>query len=224
MFQIKPVAVLCAVAVMGLCIGCMPATGATTTGSQPATRSAPVVAPAWVPAPAQLPASTPAPATPADAPSTWAPASRTRASGCISQDGLPDPACTPGAVDPRVTQADIAVTICTRGYTATVRPRVSVTEKLKRDQMAAYGMRSQRMGDWELDHLIPLELGGAPLDAANLWPEAWSGANNAHMKDAVETYLKSAVCRGALPLVEAQRQIATNWVALYRTRGLTPAQ
>jgi hypothetical protein len=34
----------------------------------------------------------------------------------------PDPACTPGSFDPAVTQADLASTICTSGYTAKVRP------------------------------------------------------------------------------------------------------
>ena len=38
------------------------------------------------------------------------------------REPLPDPACTPGAIDPAVTQADIATTICRTGYTATVRP------------------------------------------------------------------------------------------------------
>lgn len=52
----------------------------------------------------------------------WAPAPRTKASGCTSVGGLPDPACTPGAVDPRVTQNNISATICKRGYSTSVRP------------------------------------------------------------------------------------------------------
>jgi hypothetical protein len=90
--------------------------------------------------------------------------------------------------------------------------------------MPAYGLRGQRLGDYELDHLISLELGGAPQDVANLWPEPWNGDTNAHMKDAVENYLHDQVCRGAMPLAEAQRAIATNWLAVYRSRGLQPAQ
>src|SRR5579871_5396607 len=41
---------------------------------------------------------------------------------------LPDPSCTPGALNPDVTQATIASTICKTGWTATVRPPLSVTE------------------------------------------------------------------------------------------------
>jgi hypothetical protein len=122
-----------------------------------------------------------------------------------------------------VNQGDISSTICRRGYSEGVRPPVSVTERIKREQMAAYGLQGQRLADWELDHLIPLELGGAPRDVANLWPQAWTGEANAHMKDAVETYLNREVCRGAIALTEAQRQIATDWLGVYRARGLTPA-
>jgi hypothetical protein len=55
-----------------------------------------------------------------------------------------------------------------RGYSTSVRPPENVTEQIKRDQMAAYGLQGQRLGDYELDHLILLELGGAPEDVANL--------------------------------------------------------
>src|SRR5712691_9308542 len=153
----------------------------------------------------------------------WAPAPRTKTSGCVSQNGLPDPACTPGAIDARVTTASAAATICTSGYTATVRPPVAVTDRIKRDQMAAYGLVGQPLSGYELDHLISLELGGAPADVANLWPEPWTGDTNAHQKDAVETHLKREVCRGAMPLAEAQRQIATDWLAVYKSKGLQPA-
>jgi hypothetical protein len=56
---------------------------------------------------------------------------------------------------------------------ASSKPRAAHTEKIKRDQMAAYGLQGQRLGEYELDHLIPLELGGAPQEVANLWPEPW---------------------------------------------------
>lgn len=88
--------------------------------------------------------------------------------------------------------------------------------------MAAYGLRGQPLSQYELDHLIPLELGGAPADAANLWPQPRTGDASAAMKDAVEVFLNREVCRGVLPLTEAQRQIATDWLAVYRERGLRP--
>ncbi|MBV9577998.1 MAG: hypothetical protein JO057_05350 [Chloroflexi bacterium] len=171
---------------------------------------------------AQPAAATSMPAAPTISVQAWTPPAPTKTSGCISQGGLPDSACTPGAVHPQVTQANITATICKSGYSASVRPDETVTEKIKRDEMAAYSLQGQRLGDYELDHLISLELGGAPTDVANLWPEPWNGDDNAHMKDAVENSLHEQVCRGAMPLAEAQRAIATNWLAEYTSRRLSP--
>ena len=128
---------------------------------------------------------------------------------------LPDPSCTPGAINPQVTQANIATTICQPGWTATVRPPASVTGLEKVGSARAYGYTgSFRTGEY--DHLIPLELGGDPNDPANLWlqpndnPNATSTRNT---KDGLENTLKGLVCSGGLPLAAAQQAIATNWVA-----------
>jgi hypothetical protein len=130
--------------------------------------------------------------------------------------GLPDRACTPGAVDPRVTAETIHRTICARGYTRTVRPAREVTDAIKRRQIRAYGdYAGSDPRAYELDHLVSLELGGAPADEANLWPQARGGVAGAEQKDAVENWLHQEVCAGRLPLAEAQRQIATDWRAAY---------
>jgi hypothetical protein len=129
-----------------------------------------------------------------------------RGSGLYSQ---PDPACTPGALNPAVTQATIDKTICVTGYTKTVRPSESVTEAEKSASMAAYGDRGS-MGAYEYDHLVSLELGGALNDARNLWPEPGDSPNP---KDTVENALHRAVCDGQMPLVKAQHIIATSWVS-----------
>src|SRR5437763_599327 len=82
---------------------------------------------------------------------------------CHAHRGLPDARCTPGARDPRVTQANIGRTICRAGYTKTVRPPTSYTEPLKLRQLDQYGYYAgHRVSSYEEDHLIPLELGGSP--------------------------------------------------------------
>jgi hypothetical protein len=124
----------------------------------------------------------------------------------------PDPRCTPGAIDPSVRQSNINTTICRSGYTRTVRPPQSITYREKRASMAAYG-DGTRTGDFEYDHLVPLELGGAPNDPRNLWPEP-GGAPNP--KDSLENRLHRLVCAGSLRLSTAQRLIARDWVGLYR--------
>ena len=130
---------------------------------------------------------------------------------CHSNHGLPDPACTPGVADPRVTQDDIHSTICVGGYTATVRPPSSYTDSLKRQQIGAYGYSDTNLADYEEDHLIPLELGGSPTDPMNLWPEPRGGDFPASKKDVLENSLHAKVCFGLVTLASAQKAIATNW-------------
>ena len=130
----------------------------------------------------------------------------------------PDPRCTPGALDPQVTQATIGRTVCERGWTSTVRPPEGVTEQEKRASMAAYGDRGA-IGDYEYDHFVPLELGGASNDPRNLWPEPGASPNP---KDAVEDELNQKVCDGQMTLGQAQRAIVTNWVSIARARKPKP--
>jgi len=128
---------------------------------------------------------------------------------------LSDPRCTPGAVDPAVTQADIGQTICRSGYTESVRPPESVTEPEKRASLRAYGDR-EPLSDYEYDHLVPLELGGAVNDPRNLWPEPGATPNP---KDALEDRLNARVCDHQMTLASAQLTIAGNWVTAYRRYG-----
>lgn len=81
----------------------------------------------------------------------------------------PDPALTPGATSPAVTQSNIDATICRPRWTRTVRPPEGYTERLKRAQIRTYGYRDRRLRDYEEDHLIPPELWGAPASPQNLW-------------------------------------------------------
>jgi hypothetical protein len=136
------------------------------------------------------------------------------ASSAFGQTDLPDPKLTPGRTDPRVTQANIDVTICVPGYSQTVRPPVSYTNKLKRMQIDQYGFVDKDSHNYEEDHLISIELGGAPRDPKNLWPQHWDGCG-AHMKDILENKLHHMICTSQVPLAEAQKAIAKDWKAAY---------
>jgi hypothetical protein len=142
----------------------------------------------------------------------------TLADHCAYRDNgqLPDPTCTPGAVDPVVTQGNLRMTICRSGYTKTVRPSASQTGKFKFDEAyPAYGDPHSRKT--ELDHLVSLELGGAN-DAANLWPESPPTPNP---KDKVENALHAAVCDGKVTLTAVQNAIAVNWLTAEQKLGLS---
>ena len=128
--------------------------------------------------------------------------------------------CTPGITYAAVTQANIGRTICRRGWTATIRPPESYTEPIKLRQMAEYGYYGGRNPhNYEEDHLIPLELGGAPRAVRNLWPE-YDAGHIPNPKDAVENALKRAVCAHRVTLRRAQIAIAQNWTTAERVLGI----
>lgn len=80
--------------------------------------------------------------------------------------------------------------------------------------MTAYDIAAP-LSDYELDHLIPLELGGAST-VANLWPEPWADPRGAHRKDDLENALNRQVCSGSMTRSDAQHAIASDWEAAYR--------
>jgi hypothetical protein len=129
---------------------------------------------------------------------------------------LPDSNRTPGATLP-VTAADI----CVPGYSRKVR---NVPSSVKRQAYESYGIAAHRPHQYEVDHLISLELGGSN-SIRNLWPESYETEPwNAHVKDRLENELHRRVCAGALPLAVAQRAIASDWIAAYRQYvGPSPA-
>lgn len=130
---------------------------------------------------------------------------------------MPNAKRTPGAVDTRVTQANIKSTICVKGYTSTVRPPATYTTKLKKKQLASgYAYKGiMTTSYYEEDHLISLELGGSPTAEKNLWPEPYNGPYGAHSKDKVENKLHTLVCAGDMALKTAQQLEAKNWYAAY---------
>lgn len=132
---------------------------------------------------------------------------RTKTSGCVAAGALPDPACTPGEV-----LTGDAAAVCVAGYAGSVR---AVGTRTKNAVFAEYGVTSHPPGAYEVDHLVGLELGGSN-GIANLWPEAAAGRPGFHEKDRVENALHRRVCAGEMALAEAQRAIATDWVAVYQ--------
>src|SRR6266851_4932585 len=135
-------------------------------------------------------------------------------------DIYPDPARTPGAINPDITQENIDETICNpRWSTKSIRPEASYTNRMKIEQIGEYGYSDSRLRDYEEDHFIPLELGGNPTDPKNLWPEPFETSipdGGAHAKDKVENYLHAEVCSGSLTLDQAQREISEDWYRVYQ--------
>lgn len=144
---------------------------------------------------------------------------------------LPHMAHAHGVVTPAVTQANLKTTVCASGYTAKVRPATSYTNKLKGlflgDEKAARSciktahdhtgdwrgavtacyktgkklVDSAELGKYELDHFVPLAVGGEPYDIDNLVLQSWDKAKS---KDVDEKRAQTALCKGAMNLREAQ--------------------
>jgi hypothetical protein len=155
-------------------------------------------------------------------------------SGGVTQPAvfvIPDPTLHPGAIYP-----DLGATeLCSPTFrTSSIRPSTSYTNPLKQLELGDGGPITGPSGttyqvvgeqlpgglaDYELDHLIPLTLGGNPEDPKNLWMEPWErkGARfappgfGAETKDVLENRLHREVCAGKIALADAQRAIASDW-------------
>ena len=125
-------------------------------------------------------------------------------------------AADPVVPDPKLTPAAVAttdkITICQPGYSKSVR---HTSGQLKHEVYVEYGI-ARNTGHYEIDHLIPLGIGGADT-RENLWPENRDNQPwNAGLKDRLENYLHVEVCAGHIAAQDAQKAIAADWVAAYR--------
>ena len=117
-----------------------------------------------------------------------------------------------GALNPDVTQDTIRQTICVPGYTKEVRPATSFTNGAKALMLKRSGLDPLTASDYELDHVIPLALGGHPRKLENLQLQPWEEAKR---KDRIEAKLQCLVCSGQIPLETAQSEILEDWRAAY---------
>jgi hypothetical protein len=118
---------------------------------------------------------------------------------------LPDSALTPGEKVDKVTQNNVAQTICMPDYKVS-----NVSSKTKAKVFSEYHISKPDRSRYVIDHLIAVKVGGSN-DVKNLWPQPREGDGNSVSKDDVEDQLNLMVCSGAVPLAVAQLAIAANW-------------
>lgn len=122
---------------------------------------------------------------------------------------LPDLANTPGVARPGMT----AIKVCSTKWGKDAR---HVSEAMKREVFAAYGMTNTKPPcPCEIDHLVSRELGGAD-DVRNLWPQSFGSKWNAHLKDKLENRLNREMCAGRITLKQAQEMLVNDWRVAYR--------
>ena len=119
---------------------------------------------------------------------------------------MPNPKLTPGATL-KVNKDDL----CSR--TKTLPDSIPIS--LKGKVFDLYGIRTDKSAPHNIDHLIPVSLGGSNL-IANLWPQPLSGEWSYYHKNILEHRLRKLVCRGELDLEKAQQEISTDWVSAYK--------
>ena len=126
------------------------------------------------------------------------------------------------ALNPDVRQETIAQTVCVAGYTASVRPSTTYTNGVKLKLMHEQSIPAATAGSFELDHRIPLALGGHPRNLKNLTLQPWEGEDGAKKKDRLERALQKLVCASKVMLEDARRAIYFDWQAAYRTYVIGP--
>lgn len=128
----------------------------------------------------------------------------------LGPEKYPDPTKTPGAIYQNITKDDV----CDSGYAQRVR---NVPTLQKKRVYASYSMTyPQPAGAYEVDHFIPLSIGGSN-DDKNLWPEPAEPRPGFREKDKVEFYLYNAVCSGKISLKDAQDSMKNDWYKVYQS-------
>ena len=129
---------------------------------------------------------------------------------------VPDLRCTPGGINPTATDQVLK----NHGWRTRCIRNCETSESEKHIAYRWYGMTPPQHNSGsnqtcELDHLVPLELGGAD-GRGNIWPQC--GPDGVPLderyfkaKDRVENYLADEVKAGRMSLEDAQRGIATDW-------------
>ncbi len=128
----------------------------------------------------------------------------------------PNSTLTPGAV-----LTTDASAICAPGYASSVRDVPTATkEQVYAEYSVSY---PQPLGAYEVDHFIPLEIGGSN-DIKNLWLEPASPTPGFHQKDQFENFEHGQVCNGEISGAEAQSRMVSDWYFYWEeeVEGTTP--
>lgn len=95
------------------------------------------------------------------------------------------------------------------------KDRHGVTEEMERRVFDRYHIPWRRRLEFKLDHLIPVELGGADA-VENLWPQSfYTRPYNAQRKELLTQILLARIAAGKMTLAKAQEEISEDWIACF---------
>ena len=113
------------------------------------------------------------------------------------EDMLPNRKLTPG----RIARKD--------------KDRQGVTEEMERKVFSRYHIPWRQRLEFKVDHLIPLELGGADA-VENLWPQRLNiRPYNALRKELLTQCLLARIAAGKMTLAKAQEEISADWISCF---------
>ena len=138
------------------------------------------------------------------------------AAGAAEEPYLPNNAATPGVVNTKVKPANINQTICKPSWVKTALPKASALNRVKTAQMKAAKYAAGDAKKYELDHRIPIEVGGDPRNPKNLWLQPLDIQWNALVKNKLETYVQTEICAGRMKLADGQAIFQRDWVDVFR--------
>jgi hypothetical protein len=117
------------------------------------------------------------------------------AANASAQDALlPNPRLTPGKIAGRD------------------KDRSGVTTQMEQKVFARYRLPWSRRPEFKIDHLVPVELGGADT-VDNLWPQSLRiKPYGADRKELLTELLLQRIRTGRMTMVQAQDEIRKDWI------------
>ena len=101
--------------------------------------------------------------------------------------------------------------LCAPDFAASLKP---ASDWQRNQALERYGLRPEGFSG-ELDHLVPVSLGGSN-DPDNLWPFHASGVFTLEAKQALASKLLGMVCARKLSLKDAQDAFRKDWTLAYQ--------
>jgi hypothetical protein len=113
------------------------------------------------------------------------------------EDMLPNPKLTPG----KIARKD--------------KDRKGITEEMERHVFNRYHIPWRRRPEFKVDHLIPIELGGADV-VDNLWPQSlYARPYSVERKELLTQHLLARIAAGKMTLAQAQKEISEDWISCF---------
>lgn len=128
----------------------------------------------------------------------------------------PDPKLTPGAV--ATTDLAAVCRLPKRVHAAFTLRDPLIAPAMQQAVMSEYNIAPSRAMHYGLDFLVPLQLGGANV-RANIWPISDAHGVGFREKQILNIRLHVLVCERQMPLDQAQKAVASDWVNLWLRFG-----